>query len=65
MLVQRSGFVFGLEIFLGLTGLMMPCTRLSPDSGLINKHTVKHTGGRWGSSLWLMFVSNGGCLECV
>src|SRR6056300_552972 len=27
--------------FLGLSGLMLPCTRLK--SGLINKHTVKHT----------------------
>jgi hypothetical protein len=45
MLVQRGGFVFGFEVFLGLTGLMMPCARLSLDKYL-NKHKYCETGNR-------------------
>ena len=44
MLVQRSGFVFGFEIFFDLTGFMVPCTRLRLRlQDRTNKQTFRET----------------------
>jgi len=43
MLVQCCGFVFGFRDLLGLGGLMPSGALFPSKSGLIKKHTVKHT----------------------